>query len=151
MHLVNAWAEEQGLALGQLAVAQRIPRICVALELMALLTLRRKAATGEAVRYPRRLARQVKEREGKHTLALKGDQGGLHDGVRVFLAAADTLVALDTRTGKGRDRVEIPVVQVVDALPWLRELDDRLGLPAVRMIPVSQCKAPAMTKPAAAW
>ncbi len=107
--------------------------------------------TGEAMRCQRQLARQVKEREGEHILALRGNQGGLHDYVRVFLDAARQPGGYDTRTGKGHDRVEIPVAQAIGDVASLKELDDWLGWRAVRMITVSRCKAPAMTKPAAAW
>ena len=84
-HPVNAWAEEQRLALGQLGVDAKSNEIAALARLLEMLTLRGKVVAADARRCQRQVAQQVVEQGGDYALGLKGNQGRLRDDARLFL------------------------------------------------------------------
>ena len=73
LHPVGAWAEEQRLVLGQLAVDAKSNEIAALPRLLAMLTLRGKVVTADAMHCQRQVAQQVIEQGGDYALALKGN------------------------------------------------------------------------------
>ena len=71
LHLVSAWAEEQRLALGQLAVDDKSNEITALPKLLEMLTLRGKVVTADALHCQRQVAQQVIEQGSDYALALK--------------------------------------------------------------------------------
>ena len=69
-HPVNAWAEEQRLALGQLGVDAKSNEIAALPRLLEMLTLRGKVVAADARRCQRQVAQQVVEQGGNYALAL---------------------------------------------------------------------------------
>ena len=51
----------------------------------------------------RQVSQQVVEQGGDYALSLKGNQGTLHDDVKLFLDDPDTPVAQATRSARGTD------------------------------------------------
>ena len=131
LHLVSAWAEEQRLVLGQLSVADKSNEITAVPRLLEMLSLRDKVVTADAMHCQRQLAQQVVEQGGDYALALKGNQGTLHDDVKLFLDDPDTPVAQATQVGKGHGRIETRVASVSTDIAWLQEQHDWPGLQAV--------------------
>ena len=131
LHLVSAWAEEQRLVLGQLAVDAKSNEITAVPQLLELLSLRGKVVTADAMHCQRHIAQQVVEQGGDYVLALKGNQTSLYDDVKTFLDDAATPVAQDIRHGKGHGRVETRIAQISGGVDWLQELHDWPGLKAV--------------------
>ena len=106
LHLVSAWAEEQRLVLGQVAVDDKSNEITAVPQLLEMLSLPGKVVTADAMHCQRQVAQQVVERGGDYALALKGNQGTLHDEVKLFLDDPDTPVARAAQVGKGHGRIE---------------------------------------------
>ena len=131
LHLVSAWAEEQRLVLGQLAVDAKSNEITAVPQLLELLSLRGKVVTADAMHCQRHIAQQVVEQGGDYVLALKGNQTSLYDDVKAFLYDAATPVAQDIRHGKGHGRVETRIAQISGDVDWLQELHDWPSLKAV--------------------
>ena len=131
LHLVSAWAEEQRLVLGQLSVADKSNEITAVPKLLEMLSLRGKVVTADAMHCHRQLAQQVVEQRGDYALALKGNQGTLHDDVKLFLDDPDTPVAQARQVGKGHGRIETRVASVSADVDWLQEQHDWPGLQAV--------------------
>ncbi len=138
LHLVSAWADEQRLVLGQVAVDDKSNEITAVPKLLEMLSLRGKVVTpifdqsghalpaaGGPVRHRRM------EQGGDYALALKGNQGTLHDEVKLFLDDPDTPVAQATQVGKGHGRIETRVASVSADIAWLQERHDWPGLQAV--------------------
>ena len=74
LHPVSAWAEEQRLVLGQVAVDGKSNGITAVPKLLEMLNLRGKAVTAGAMHCQRQVARQVVEQGGDCALALKGNR-----------------------------------------------------------------------------
>jgi predicted transposase YbfD/YdcC len=131
LHLVSAWACEQRLVLGQLAVDGKSNEITAVPRLLALLALKGTLVTADALNCQRAIAAQIREQGGSYVLALKGNQGTLHDDVRTFLDDPATPVACPTETDAGHGRIEIRHARVSRDVAWLQEHHAWPGLGAL--------------------
>src|SRR4029450_12604741 len=71
LHLVSAWACEQRLVLGQLAVDGGSNEITAVPKLLAMLTLEGTIVTADALHCQRAIAAQIVAQGGDYVLALK--------------------------------------------------------------------------------
>jgi hypothetical protein len=86
LHMLHAWSVGQRLLLGQLAVDEKSNEITAVPKLLELLSLKGCIVTADALNCQRTIAAKVVEQGADYVLALKANQGGLHDDVRRFLA-----------------------------------------------------------------
>ncbi len=134
LHLVSAWACEQRLVLGQLAVDGKSNEITAVPQLLAMLALKGTLVTADALNCQRAIAAQVVERGGDYVLALKGNRGTLHDDVRTFLDDPATPVACHTETDAGHGRIEQRRASLTGDIAWLQERHAWPGLRAIGKI-----------------
>ena len=134
LHLVNAWAAEQRLALGQWAVDGKSNEITALPKLLEVLSLPGVVVTADAMHCQRQVAQQVVEQLGDYALALKGNQGTLNDDVRLFLNDPATPVVQATQVNKGHGRIETRTASVSGDVDWLQERHQWPGLRAVGKI-----------------
>ena len=87
--------------LGQVAVDGKSNKITAVPNLLEMLSLQGKVVTANTMH----CQRQVVEQGVDYTLALKGDQGTLHDDVKLFLEDLDTPVARVAQIGKEHRRI----------------------------------------------
>ena len=140
LRLVSAWADEQRLVLGPVAVDGKSNGITAVPKLLEMLSLRGKAVTADAMRCQRQVAQQVVERGSGYALALKGNQGALRDDVKLFLEDPDTPVARSTQAGKGHGRIEKRTASASADIAWLQERHDWPGLRAVGKVTATRRK-----------
>jgi predicted transposase YbfD/YdcC len=81
LHSVSVWASEFGLSLGQVACAEKSNEITAIPELLRLVDIRGAIITIDAMGTQKAIAEQVIEGEADYVLALKGNQGTLHQAV----------------------------------------------------------------------
>jgi predicted transposase YbfD/YdcC len=81
MYLVSAWATEQGIALGQLAVEEKSNEITAIPQLLDQLDLTGAVVTIDAAGCQRNIADEIVSGGGDYVLALKGNQETLHRDV----------------------------------------------------------------------
>jgi predicted transposase YbfD/YdcC len=81
LHTVSVWAGQLGLSLGQVACADKSNEITAIPELLRLIDIQGAIITIDAMGTPKEIARQVVEAAADYVLALKGNQGTLHDAV----------------------------------------------------------------------
>lgn len=132
LHLVSAWASEQRLVLGQIAVDKKSNEITAVPKLLELLTLKGRIVTLDAMHCQRDTAKAITGAKSDYALALKGNQGTLHDDVAVFFADAQVGPA-DTHTTTDGDhgRIEVRRHEVITEIDWLAERHDWPGLKAI--------------------
>src|SRR4051812_41069903 len=119
LHSVSVWAGEYGLSLGQVARAEKSNEITAIPELLRLVDIRGAIITIDAMGTQKAIAEQVVDGGADYVLALKGNQGSLHQAVighideqlEGDLAGAQELVT--TETGHGREEtrtyLQLPV------------------------------------------
>jgi len=88
LHLVTAWASENGLTLGQVACEEKSNEITAIPELLKLLDLRGQTVTIDAMGCQKEIAAQIRGQKGHYILALKGNQGTLADDMERFYEEA---------------------------------------------------------------
>jgi predicted transposase YbfD/YdcC len=119
LHLVNAWATESRMILGQEAVADGSNEIAAVPELLKVLALKGALVTLDAAGCQVEIARQIRAAGGDYLLAVKGNQPGLHAAVQAVFERADAAgyagVAFDHHTTAevARGRAEERSVAVV--------------------------------------
>lgn len=89
-YVVSAWAENNGLVLGQWKVADKSNEITAVPELLRALELGGCIVTLDAMGCQKKIAREIIEADADYVLALKGNQATVHEEVKTFLDAALT-------------------------------------------------------------
>jgi predicted transposase YbfD/YdcC len=87
LYLVNAWATEKGIALGQLATEEKSNEITAIPQLLGQLDLTDAVVTIDAAGCQKNIADEIVAGGGDYVLALKGNQENLHQAVRAHFEA----------------------------------------------------------------
>src|SRR5277367_3000616 len=84
-YIVSAWAEGNGLVLGQIKVADKSNEITALPELLRVLELSGCIVTIDAMGCQKKIATGIVEADADYVLALKGNQETVHEEVKTFL------------------------------------------------------------------
>ena len=98
-YIVSAWAEGNGLVLGQLKVEDKSNEITAVPQLLRVLELSGCIVTVDAMGCQKKIAREIVESDADYVLALKGNQETVHEEVKTFLDA--TLKEVHTPRARG--------------------------------------------------
>ena len=90
IHLVNAWANEQRLVLGQTKVNDKSNEITAIPELIKVLELSGCLVTIDAMGTQTQIAKLIRDKEADYCLALKGNHKNLHEAVIDLFTIAET-------------------------------------------------------------
>jgi predicted transposase YbfD/YdcC len=132
LHMVSAWGCEQRLVLGQIATDAKSNEITAVPKLLRMLSLEGSIVTVDALNCQREIAQQVIEQKGDYVMALKGNQGTLHDDVRTFLDDPQSTLSISAGTVDGdHGRIETRTAVVSSDVSWLQETHRWPGLAAV--------------------
>ena len=143
LHLVSAWANENRLVLGQVAVDTKSNEITAIPLLLDMLDLRDCTVTIDAMGCQTAIATQIVERGGDYLLALKGNQPQVHaDVVALFADARSALQpaygmrhATTIDTGHGRiEQRQAFVISDPSVMAYLNDQDRWTGLRSVVVI-----------------
>jgi predicted transposase YbfD/YdcC len=88
IHMVSAWAAENGLVLGQIKTAEKSNEITAIPALLRALELRGCIVTIDAMGTQKAIAKEIVEADAQYVLALKGNHETVHEEVRDFFADA---------------------------------------------------------------
>lgn len=119
LHLVSAWAAENRLVLGQIAVDSTSNEITAIPQLLDLLDLRGCTVTIDAMGCQTAIAAKIRDGEGHDVLALKANQTTFHAGVQALFADARAAkqpeygMTCATETTSGHGRVETRTAYVI--------------------------------------
>ncbi len=124
LHLVNAWATENNLFLGQVAVADGSNEIAALPELLEVLDLKGALVTLDAAFCQKAIVKQIRERGGDYLATVKGNQQTLHRAVvAAFEKAGDAAfagceMASSVENGHGRrEERYVTVIRDPEGLP----------------------------------
>jgi predicted transposase YbfD/YdcC len=132
LHMVTAWGCEQRLVLAQVATDAKSNEITAVPRLLEMLSLKGTIVTVDALNCQRNIARQIVDQGGDYVLALKGNQGTLHDDVMLFLDDPETGVTSTHTTVDGdHGRIETRACTVSTDIGWLQQAHQWPGLAAI--------------------
>lgn len=89
IHMVSAFASDQGLTLGQLKTEEKSNEITAIPELLAMLDLKESIVTIDSMGCQTAIAMAITEQGADYVLALKGNHGKLHEQVSEFFEIAE--------------------------------------------------------------
>ena len=127
LHLVNVWATENRLILGQWKVDEKSNEITALPALLRALELSGCIVTADALHCQKETAKEISEADADYVLALKGNQGTLHEEVVSFLADAQKrhwkgVSHAHTETlEKDHGRIERRRYWVTEEIDWLAD------------------------------
>jgi predicted transposase YbfD/YdcC len=88
IHMVSAWARENGLVLGQIKTEEKSNEITAIPDLLRALKLAGCIVTIDAMGCQTKIAAEISSAKADYVLALKGNQSTLHDEVASFMEDA---------------------------------------------------------------
>ncbi|MGK2231537.1 ISAs1 family transposase [Colwellia polaris] len=84
IHMVSAFAANNGVVLGQIKIAEKSNEITAIPQLLDLLDIKDSIVTIDAIGRQRAIATKIKEKEADYVIAVKGNQGHLHQSIKDF-------------------------------------------------------------------
>jgi predicted transposase YbfD/YdcC len=150
-YVLSAWAENNGLVLGQLKVADKSNEITAVPQLLRVLELSGCIVTLDAMGCQKKIAQEIIEADADYVLALKGNQETVHEEVKMFLddtlaqkqasrppgakpsPAAAGLATLET-IEKDHGRLEIRRYYQSAQLAWFADRSQWEGLQSAGMV-----------------
>ena len=131
IHIVSAWACENKMVFGQVATDEKSNEITAIPKLLEMLVLDGSVVTIDAMGCQKKIAEKIKESNGDYVFSLKGNQGTLHEEVKLFMDDAITNGGdydYNHTTDGGHGRVEIRKVWYSQDIQWIQDRKDWLGL-----------------------
>ena len=144
LHLVSAWAVEQRLVLGQMAVEDKSNEITAVPQLLKMLCLKGVVVTADALNCQREIAAQIIEQGGDYVLALKANQGTLFADVQLFVDDPKTPLAWAESVDGDHGRIEVRQAALSPDIAWLQEHHAWPGLRAIGKVTAAR-ETPAKT------
>lgn len=136
--LVSAWARENGLVLGQLAVSAKSNEITAVPELLRALELAGCIVTLDAMGCQKTIAKEIKEADAEYVLALKGNHEVVHEEVKAYLDDAITRgareLARHETVEKDHGRLETRTYWQSADLEWFADRAKWEGLRSVGVV-----------------
>ena len=150
-YIVSAWAEDNGLVLGQLKVDEKTNEITAVPQLLRALELSGCIVTLDAMGCQKNIAKEIKEADADYVLALKGNQETVHHEVKAFLdetiaeaktwrpagvpsSAAAVRLATKKVVEKDHGRLETREYFQSTELGWFADKEQWEGLQSVGMV-----------------
>jgi len=140
IHMVSAFAARQRLVLGQIKVAEKSNEIVAIPKLLDMLAIEGAIITIDAMGCQREIAQKIIDKKADYVLALKGNQGSLHEDVKVFVAEQkakgfkDTKISRDETVDGDHGRIETRTTTVIHDIAWLQDRHDWPGLKSVIIV-----------------
>jgi len=87
--------------------------------------------TMDAMGCQKKIAKLIIEKKADYILSLKGNQGNLHDDVRIYFESSLSPEAATVTIDGGHGRIETRSVRVTDEIEWLKENHSWCGLKSI--------------------
>ncbi|MDC0936346.1 ISAs1 family transposase [Pirellulales bacterium] len=129
LHIVSAWAIEQGITLGQVAVDSKSNEITAIPKLLEMLELQGTVVSIDAMGCQREIASKIVQGGGDYVLQVKGNQASLQAAIESSLTEADTAPSSESRRcttqEKSRGRLETRNYTIMPLPASMSEFDQR--------------------------
>jgi predicted transposase YbfD/YdcC len=140
IHMVSASAARQRLVLGQVAVARKSNEIVAIPALLDMMAIEGAVVTIDAIGAQRSIARKIIDKKTDYIIALKGNQGTLHEDVKLFCAEQQAngfeqaaISRFETLDGE-HGRIETRRYTAIHDVVWLQQRHDWPGLKGLVMV-----------------
>lgn len=140
LHLVSAWALENKMVLGQIKTREKSNEITAIPELLKVLELEGCIVTIDAMGCQKEIVKTIIDKGADYVLGLKGNQGALHDDVKLYFedcrASEFKDIAHDYHETIDGDhgRIETRRYWTTSDIGWLQDLALWKNLSAIVMV-----------------
>ncbi len=141
IHMVSAWASENMMTLGQVKTEEKSNEITAIPELLDLLNISGCIVTIDAMGCQKKIVNKIiADNNADYVIALKGNQGILHDKVRSFFEGAvkNNFDSIDfdyyNTMDKNHGRIESKEYYIVSDIDFLSEKKDWKNLKTIGMV-----------------
>ena len=140
IHMVSAWASENGLCLGQIKTEDKSNEITAIPELIKRLDLEGCTVTIDAMGCQVAIAEEIVKKGANYILALKGNQSNLRDNVELFFEDAKRSsfkdISYDAHETIDGDhgRIETRKIAAISDLNWLQGKEKWKALTSIIMV-----------------
>lgn len=140
IHMVSAWAGQNQMVLAQIKTEEKSNEITAIPKLLQLLEIHGCIVTIDAMGCQKEIAGSILEKKADYVLALKGNQGNLHEDVTLFLENAKKTNFKEVKhkhistLDKGHGRIEPRKYWITDEVDWLNERHQWPGLRSIGMV-----------------
>lgn len=127
IHMVSAMSTKHGLILGQKKCAEKSNEITAIPELLDMIDITSAIITIDAMGCQKKIAEKIISKKADYILALKGNQGNLHDEIVDFFEKTKHpefkhyIFQTDTQIEKDHGRIETRQCTTITNLDWLLE------------------------------
>lgn len=141
IHMVSAFAAENGVVLGQVKTADKSNEITAIPDLLSKLDIKGAVVTIDAMGCQKAIAANIIQKEADYVLALKGNQGRLHTAIKDFfdIAKVEGFKGVSHQhreeVDKGHGRIEQRCYWFTEDLSSLKDLTSAWpGLKSIGMV-----------------
>lgn len=133
-HIVSA-VDERGFCLGQVKVDEKSNEITAIPMLLDNLNVKGHIITTDAMGTQSEIVKQIRKKRADYVLALKGNQGSLHEDVKLYFENPEFLkdCAYTVTVEKARGAIEKREYWQTDNIKWLSQKKDWTGLKSIAM------------------
>jgi len=133
-HIVSA-VDDRGFCLGEVLVDDKSNEITAIPELLRVLNIKGHIITIDAMGCQTDIAKLIRKKRADYVLALKGNQGTLHEDVKLYFDDPDLLAgcAYTKTVEKARSNVERREYWQTDDILWLSQKKDWAGIKSIAM------------------
>jgi len=111
--IVSAWASDNNIVLGQVKTKEKSNEITAIPELIDIIDVKGAVVSIDAAGCQKNIAKKIVDNGGDYLIALKGNQGNLHNDVSTFLESIQdnnvggkNIERFETKIEKGHGRIE---------------------------------------------
>ena len=139
-YIVNAWADADGIVLGEVKVDEKSNEITAIPEILRLLGLEGCIVTIDAAGCPKNIMRQVvRDCRADAVLALKDNQKTFHEEMlllfeKELVASPHLFAKYEAPAEKNSGRIEKRTCWQTDYIGWFENIDEWYGLRSVIMV-----------------
>lgn len=141
IHMVSAFAAENGVVLGQVKTYEKSNKITAIPDLLSKLDIKGAVITIDAMGCQKAIAKKIIQKEAAYVLAVKGNQGHLSNAIRDFFSIAheenfkELSHQFTEEIDKGHGRVEHRRYWLTEDLSSIKDLTSKwIGLKSVGMV-----------------
>ena len=139
IHLVSAFATSLNLVLGQEKISEKSNEITAIPELLKILEIKGAIVTIDAMGCQKEIAHKIREQEADYLLALKGNQGTLHEDVKLFIETEvaknkSEKINFHEEVDGSHGRIDTRRYFVSDKIDWLNQKKEWKDLKSIVMV-----------------
>ena len=138
-HIVSAWSREDGFCLGQRAVQEKSNEITVIPELLDNIQIKGQIVTIDVMGTQKAIAEKIRKKRADYVLALKRNQTGLYEDVKLYFSDPETRQGLREKKQyictkeKAHGQIEKREYYQTDEIGWLSQKKDWKGIKSLGM------------------